>query len=221
MLLPQPHLSTYDDSLDKAINASYPLYEKIGVKVDGKYRQLNDTFLQIENEHYSDIRPKRFARAGERPLHALRKSGVQYIEIPSTDVNPFLPVGIDMQQALFLDTFLISCLLMDEKDICPDECKMVSDNVQKVIARGREPGLLLDTPNGEAALAEVGNSFIYLMLMTGELLDEVHKTKAYSISVNAQKRKLEDTSQTPSAHVLKALQQTGLNYTQWIMLKSR
>ena len=215
------HLSTYVDSLDQAINTSYPLYERIGVKVDGKYRQLNDTILQIENEHYSDIRPKRVARSGERPLYALRKSGVQYIEIRSTDVNPFLPVGIDIQQALFLDTFLISCLLMDEKDVCPDECKMVSDNVQKVITRGREPGLLLNTINGEAKLDEVGNALIDQMSMTGELLDEVYKTKDYSISVNAQKRKLEDTSQTPSAQVLKALQETGLNYTQWIMLKSR
>jgi glutamate--cysteine ligase len=215
------HLSTYMDSLDKAIHTSYPPYEKMGVKVDGNYRQLNDTILQIENEHYSDVRPKRVARKGERPLHALRKKGVEYIEIRSTDVNPFLPVGIDIQQTLFLDTFLVSCLLMDEKDICPDECKMVNDNMQKVITRGREPGLLLNTPNGEAALAEIGNSLLHQMQMTGELLDEVHETKAYSASVNAQTGKLEDASQTPSAQVLKALRKTGLNYTQWVLLKSR
>ena len=215
------HLSTYVDSLDKAIHTSYPPYEKIGVKVDGKYRQLNDTILQIENEHYSDVRPKRVARKGERPLHALRKKGVEYIEIRSTDVNPFLPVGIDIQQTLFLDTFLVSCLLMNEDDICPDECKMVNDNVQKVITRGREPGLVLNTPNGEAALAEIGNSLLHQMLMTGELLDEVHETKAYSTSVNAQIEKLEDASLTPSAQVLEALRKTGLNYTQWVLLKSR
>lgn len=215
------HLNTYLESLDKAIHTPYPPYEKIGIKVDGKYRQLNDTILQIENEHYSDIRPKRVVRKGERPLHALRNNGVQYIEVRSTDVNPFLPVGIDTQQALFLDTFLISCLLMEENDICPDECKIVYDNVQKVITRGREPGLLLKTMNGETAMSEVGGSLLDQMLMTGELLDEVHKTKAYSLSVNAQMRKLEEPSQTPSARVLEALQETGLNYTEWILLKSR
>ncbi len=215
------HLSTYVDSLYQAIQTPYPAYEKIGVKVDGQYRQLSDTILQIENEHYSDIRPKRVSRAGERPLQALKKRGVEYIEIRNTDVNPFLPVGIDIQQALFFDTFLISCLLMGEQDICPDECKMVSDNLRKIITRGREPGLLLNTAGGELTVLEVGKSLLEQMLMTGELLDEVHETKAYSMSVNAQTGRLEDGSQTPSAQVLKALQETGLNYTQWVLLKSR
>ena len=80
------HLSTYIKSLEQAIQVPYPAYQKIGVKVDGKYRQLNDTILQIENEHYSDVRPKRVAKAGERPLQALRKGGVEYIEIRNTDV---------------------------------------------------------------------------------------------------------------------------------------
>lgn len=215
------HLKTYVDSLYQAIHTSYPPYEEIGVKVDGKYRQLNTAILQIENEYYSDIRPKRVTRSGERPLQALRKSGVEYIEVRNIDINPFLPVGIDTQQAMFIDTFLISCLLMSDEDICPTECKMVSDNLQKVITRGREPGLLLATPKGEVALTEAGKTLLVQIQMTSELLDQVYKTKAYSISVNAQMRKLEDASLTPSAQVLTALQVTGLNYTQWILLKSR
>ncbi len=93
--------------------------------------------------------------------------------------------------------------------------------MQKVITRGREPGLLLDTPGGEQALLEVGKSLLDQMRTTGELLDEVHETKAYGRSVNAQIRKLEDGSQTPSAQVLKALQESGLSYPQWVVLKSR
>ena len=215
------HLDTYVDSLVQAIQTSYPPYEKIGVKVDGKYRQLNDTILQIENEHYSDVRPKRVHKAGERPLQVLKKNGVEYLEIRNTDVNPFLPVGINIQQALFLDTFLTSCLLMDEKDICPNECKMINGNMQKVVTRGREPGLLLNTLDREVTLPEAGNSLLDQMLMTGNLLDEVHDTKAYSVSVKAQIHKLQDVSQTPSAQVLEALRETGLNYTQWVLQKSR
>lgn len=215
------HLSTYIDSLKQAIQTTYPPYEKIGVKVDGKYRQLNDTILQIENEHYSDVRPKRVTKAGERPINALKNRGVQYIEIRNTDINPFLPVGIDSTQALFLDTFLISCLLMDERDICANECKMVDDNMQKVITRGREPGLLLTTPAGEFALTEIGDALLTQMRLTAELLNEVHQTQNYTRAVEAQKLKLGDSSQTPSARVLNALTEAGLNYTQWILLKSR
>jgi glutamate--cysteine ligase len=41
----------------------------------GDYNQLATTLLQIENEFYGTIRPKRVIRSGERPLHALRERG--------------------------------------------------------------------------------------------------------------------------------------------------
>ncbi len=216
------HLSTYISTLDMAIHTPYPPYEKIGVKVDGKYRQLNSNILQIENEYYSDIRPKRVTQPGEKPLHALRKSGVEYIEVRNIDVNPFLPVGIDTEQALFIDTFLVSCLLMSDEDISPTECRIVNENLQKVINRGREPGLLLSTAKGDMIpLTEAGNRLLAQVQMTGELLDQVHETKAYGLSINSQKQKLEDASLTPSAQLLTALKNTGLSYSQWIMQKSR
>lgn len=215
------HLNTYIASLDKAIHTPYPPYENIGVKVDGQYRQLSSSILQIENEYYSDIRPKRGTRTGEKPLHALRKKGVEYIEVRHTDINPFLPVGIDTRQALFIDTFLISCLLMSDEDVCPTECKMVNDNLQKVTTRGREPGLVLATPKGETTLAEAGYALLGQVKMTGALLDQIHETKDYSRSVDAQIEKLQDPTLTPSAQVLTALQETGLEYPQWIVLKSR
>jgi hypothetical protein len=49
----------YVRDLSRAIGTPYPPYEKLGVKVDGEYRQLNANILQIENEYYSYIRPKR------------------------------------------------------------------------------------------------------------------------------------------------------------------
>ena len=50
-------LDGYVESLSQAINTPYPDYEKIGVKVDGEYQQLNANLLQIENEFYSTMRP--------------------------------------------------------------------------------------------------------------------------------------------------------------------
>jgi glutamate--cysteine ligase len=215
------HLSTYVDSLRRAIQTTYPPYEEIGIKVDGRYRQLNDTILQIENEHYSDVRPKRVTSAGERPLQALKQRGVEYVEIRNTDVNPLLPLGLDLQQALFLDTFLISCLLMDEQIIGEAECRMVSDNTQKVITRGREPGLVLNTPAGERPLADLGSSLLSQMQATGQLLDQVYATGSYSAAVEAQLDKLRDGELTPSARVVRALHETGADYTEWILAKSR
>ncbi len=69
-------LDEYVRDLSQAIGTLYPPYQKIGVKVDGEYRQLNANILQIENEYYSFIRPKRIARSGERPTKALQRAGV-------------------------------------------------------------------------------------------------------------------------------------------------
>jgi hypothetical protein len=58
---------------------------------------VDTNVLQIENEYYSTIRPKRVIRTGERPIQALCARGVQYIEVRCMDVDPFEPVGISVQ----------------------------------------------------------------------------------------------------------------------------
>ena len=66
-------LNSVDDyihDLSAAMRTPDPNYERIGVKVDGSWRQLSANQLQIENEYYSPIRPKRVARSGERPTAA-------------------------------------------------------------------------------------------------------------------------------------------------------
>ena len=37
-----------------------------------------------------------FTDSGERPIQALMARGVQYIEARCRDINPFLPLGIDL-----------------------------------------------------------------------------------------------------------------------------
>lgn len=215
------HLSTYLKSLYDAVQTPYPAYEKIGVKVDGSYRQLNDTILQIENEHYSDVRPKRVAKRGERPIEALDRGGVEYIEIRNIDVNPLLPVGIDLEQARFLDTFLVSCLMMDDSIISQAECDMVSRNMQEVINRGRDPELVLKTMEGSRSLKELGRQLLDRMQGTGEMLDGLYPSQGYSSSVKAQIEKIDDPELTPSARVLKALNDSGCSYSEWVLLQSR
>ena len=215
------HLDTYIKSLLEAINTSYPAYEKIGVNVDGTYRQLATTVLQIENEYYSDIRPKRIANPNETPLMALRNRGVEYIEVRNTDINPLLPEGIDLQQALFFDVFLVSCLLMGGEILSPTECQKLHDNLQKVTTRGREPGLQLSSLMGEIDLKEAGFRLLRDLEDTATLLDQLHNTTEYSLSVKAQNLKLQDSSLTPSSIILSSLKKSGLDYSEWTLKKSK
>src|SRR5258706_40729 len=55
-------LDSYAASLDEALSKPFPAYAKIGLKQNGEYRQLNTSLLQIENEFYGTVRPKRRTR---------------------------------------------------------------------------------------------------------------------------------------------------------------
>ena len=62
-------LDTYIDTLSSALTIPVPEYEAIGMQeASGQYKQLNTNLLQIENEYYSNIRPKRVGESGEKPL---------------------------------------------------------------------------------------------------------------------------------------------------------
>ncbi|HSU43521.1 MAG TPA: glutamate--cysteine ligase, partial [Casimicrobiaceae bacterium] len=129
-------LERYAASLHHALTQPYPAYEAIGVQGDdGRYRQLATTLLQIENEFYGTIRPKRRIRRGERPLHALTARGVEYIEVRSLDVEPFSPVGIDALTMRFLDVFLLHCLLADSPPDTPAEIARIARNQFRVAER--------------------------------------------------------------------------------------
>ncbi len=52
-------LENYLASVSEALHKKSPEFKALGIKKNGKYIQLNDNVLQIENELYASIRPKR------------------------------------------------------------------------------------------------------------------------------------------------------------------
>jgi glutamate--cysteine ligase len=215
------HLATYASSLNRAIRTPYTPYEKLGVKVNGEYKQLNANVLQIENEYYSDIRPKRVTQSGEKPVHALIARGVEYIEVRNTDINPFLPLGMDQCQADFLDAFLLTCLLMEEREISTEECEQISENHQRVVTRGREPGLTLIKDDQHISLHQWGSDLLSEIQQTAVLFDEANGCTRYSASVQAQQKKLDDPELTPSAQVLNAMRTQNLSHGEFVMQQAK
>lgn len=194
-------LDSYARTMHRALTSSYPPYAEIGVKVDGEYRQLNTALLQIENEFYGAIRPKRRIRSGERPLTALRHRGVEYVEVRCLDINPFLRVGIDEQQIRFLDTFLLACLLADSPDDSPEESAANEAIQLAVVERGRQPGLrLAGEPRDRRAAALLNQC-----AAVAELLDRAHGSAAYADALEQQHARARNPSLTPSARMLDAM----------------
>jgi glutamate--cysteine ligase len=147
-------LDAYVDSLTRAISTPCPEYQRIGVKVDGEYRQLNANILQIENEYYSTVRPKQLLRGNEKPSLALRQRGVRYIELRSLDINAFDPLGINEAQLHFLEALLLYCLFADSPPISAVERVEIDQNEMRVAHRGREPGLNLMRCGSAVALKQ-------------------------------------------------------------------
>jgi glutamate--cysteine ligase len=196
-------LAHYASSLQRALSEPYPEYEAIGLRdAAGNYRQLATTLLQIENEFYGTIRPKRRIRRGERPLHALTDRGVEYVEVRSLDVDPFSPVGVPAVTMRFLDVFLLHCLLADSPPDTPAEIGVIAQNQYRVAERGREPGLRLRRNGGEVALAEWGKELLAACAPIAAALDRACATGEHRGALDAARARLDDPAHTPSAHVL-------------------
>ena len=187
---------------------NYPSYYDIGLKnKNGEYQQLNTHLLQIENEFYSAIRPKRTSASGETPIHALQERGVEYIEVRCVDVNPLLPSGIDEETICFLDTFLLFCLLQDSPKTDSTESAYISTNISRTVYSGRDPELTLLQNGREMLLREWGSSLIDQMAPVAKLLDSANQTDDYSNALAKMSSRIKDAKNTPAALMLREMEE--------------
>ncbi|MFZ5698710.1 MAG: glutamate--cysteine ligase [Pseudomonadota bacterium] len=203
-------VTDYVDSLEQAMRTPHPEFSKIGVRTDGEWKQLNANLLQTEAEFYGSIRPKCVPLPGERLSAALRARGVEYIEMRSLDLNPFLPVGIDHETSYFMELFATFCLLHDSPLQSEAELAQNKANLQIAVNEGRSPEATITLDGTTTSLREWGFALCEAMLPVAVLLDEARPSShGYTRSLAAQRRKLIDPAQTPSADVLAALREHG------------
>jgi glutamate--cysteine ligase len=199
-------LAGYGGSLQAALTAPYPAYEAIGLRDEqGNWKQLSTHLLQIENEFYGTIRPKRTIRTGERPLHALRERGVEYIEVRCMDLDPFETTGIGASTAHFLDIFLLHCLLSDSPPDTPDEIAALARNQHLTAARGREPGLKLERQGREVTLVDWAAEIVDQCAPIARVLDELHGGSAHRDALASAQSALAMPATLPSARVIETL----------------
>lgn len=204
-------------SLRRAIRTPHPAYEAIGVKVDGEYRQLNPNLLQIENEFYSSIRPKRIAQSGHSPSRALGEHGVDYVEIRSIDLNPFHPIGIHEDCIRFYDLFLLYCLFLDSPDMDQEEFLQCRTNQQVIVMDGRSPEAELKTARGFINARAYMRRLLHSMEPVADLLDLAHGNHFYRAALSAQLDKVQDETLTPSARILAAMRGKNQSFYEFAM----
>lgn len=204
-----------------AVSQPWPDYEAIGTHRDGEWIQLNTNVLQIENEYYSIIRPKRTTGRCERPATALATRGVQYIEVRCLDIDPFEPIGISEATARFVDAFLLFCAT----EVSPTFgdagfCAESDSNFARVVKQGRLPGLMLQRQGSEVSVPEWGTALLEQIRPYAEALDHAHGTHAYVDALAVQQAKLDDPALTPSARVLAGVRAHGDDFLAFTLAQS-
>jgi glutamate--cysteine ligase len=213
-------LQTYIASLAYAINTPCAPYQKIGVVVDGEYRQLNANILQIEAEYYSTVRPKRTLIGNEKPTRALARRGIEYIELRSLDISPFDALGICEEQLRFLEAFMLLCLLHDSPRIDAREAREIDANQATAARYGRKPGLELQRYGDAITLRQWGKQLCEEMEGICEVLDEDLGDKPYAAALAVQRAAIDDPDRTPSARMLTEMRANGEGFFHYAMRKS-
>ena len=118
------------------------------------------------------------------------------------DLDPFEPVGIAASTMRFIDMFLLHCLLGDSPADTPAEIAALARNQQRVAARGREPGLLLERGDTEIALTAWGAQLLHEMEPIAAAMDAALGGAEHRQVLAAASATLNDAQTTPSARVL-------------------
>lgn len=214
------NVDEYVRSLTHAIRTPEPAYEHIGIRRDGDWQQLNTSILQIENEYYSSIRPKRTAEPGERPTQALSRRGVEYIEIRVLDLNPFEPVGISINEMRFLDLFATWCLLCDSPPMDATDLHAAKQNMRQVVYNGRNTGACLCRAGRQLSIGEWALEIFDQLVPIAELFDGAHGDDLYSLALSRQKEKILDPARTPSGRIMEKLENREQSFFQFALNQS-
>lgn len=214
-------LNSYIETLCDAITRTYPKYAATGItSADGSYLQLNDSLLQIENEFYSVIRPKRTTQRGETALAALADGGVEYVEVRCLDVNPYDPAGINEQQIHFLDTFLLFCLLANSPQSNHQEHHDMQINQKRMVYYGRAPGLSLLDQGKERAMRDWGRQIMSELEAVAQWLDQDTGANNYQQNLQRERQKLTNPLLTPSARILADMEKRNITFQRFAIEQS-
>jgi len=216
-------IDSYTQSLEQAINTVHKPYEEIGIKTNQGYKQLNANILQIENEFYSNIRPKQTAKSNERPTQALRNRGVEYIEIRCLDLNPFEPLGLNKSQIQFLDAFLMFCLLEDDVKTSHSTTKNNKVNMDTVVYQGRDPKAMIYDDNNKSSqtLTQAATHVLEKVAQVACIFDNNTQNKDYQLSVQQQQEKIKHPEMTTSGEILNTLKDESLSFFEFSLQQAK
>ena len=127
----------------------FPDYGSVADYVGSINTFVNDGVIESHKELYSQIRLK--ARNNNDFLNSLLNDGIDYLEIRSTDINPFDKAGISLEDLKFINMFTIFLLTEEEDNYLSWQEEALYN--QNTIARSGQQNVMLRS-NGNQILRE-------------------------------------------------------------------
>jgi glutamate--cysteine ligase len=213
-------IEDYCSGLKNALETPYDVYSKIGEFKEGERIQLNDSIIQIENEYYSTIRPKRVCPSGERPLNVLSNEGIDYLELRCIDLNPTSAIGITEEQIYFLDLLILFCFFEDSPEINEEESNEIFNNHKIVVNNGRRPDQSLVMGSLEVSIKDEAIRILDGMVEIAKFMDEVVTFEDENIWMNSlekQKNTINDYGLSLSESMLNEISNEEMSFQEYGM----
>jgi glutamate--cysteine ligase len=209
-------LDEFINALVKGIKTPVKKFSDIGMFDDaGVAQQISTGILQIENELYDIVRPKRSGPSGSRPATLLKKSGIEYLELRGIDINPFIPEGIDVNKIKLLDIYITHSLVSESPLMLDKEIKEIRANQKIMVSEGRLKNVMLKKDGDEVSLTELRKNFLAELEQTAVALDEYSEGYLKAFHYEMSKDKL------PSEKILSDMEAKGFEFQDYALNQSK
>ena len=210
------NLDEFIDAIIKGINTPVKNFEEIGLLDEqGVPQQISTGILQIENELYDTVRPKRSGPSGSRQATLLKNEGIEYLELRGIDINPFIPEGIDENQIKLLDIFIMHSLISESPQVSDEEIEEIRANQKTMVENGRSENIKLQQNGVSTPLQELKKILYDELEQVATAMDEY--CPGYSNAFNAEM----SIDLLPSERIISEMASQNLSFQEYGLMQSK
>ena len=210
------NLDEFIDAIIKGINTPVKNFEEIGLLDEqGVPQQISTGILQIENELYDTVRPKRSGPSGSRPATLLKNEGIEYLELRGIDINPFIPEGIDENKIKLLDIFIMHSLISESPQVSDKEIEEIRANQKTMVENGRSENIKLQQNGVSTPLQELKKILYDELEQVATAMDEY--CPGYSNALSAEM----GDNLLPSEKIINEMNSQNLSFQEYGLAQSK
>ena len=210
------NLDEFIDAIIKGIKTPVQDFQDMGLfDGNGIPQQISTGILQIENELYDIVRPKRSGPSGSRPATLLKEQGIEYLELRGIDINPFIPEGIDENKIKLLDVYIMHALISDSPEVSDTEIEEIRANQKAMVESGRSKDIKLKRGGVDIPLLELKTVLHDELKQVASAMDEY--CPGYSNAVDSEM----NIDILPSERIMNEIKSENISFQEYGLSQSK